>query len=231
MAIRLKLLFVLMLSSTLAFADGGLRYEVSITNITQGQTFTPQLVVTHKGSVRLFTLGDPASVSLEILAEGGDTVPLTSELEILSNQIGEVKTIPGLLGPGETANIIIHAGYRQRYLSIAAMLIPTNDTFVALNRVRLPYRGKKSYTALAYDAGTEANDQNCANIPGPRCIRDGEQGEGHSPGPNEGDEGYVYVSNGFHDLGNADEAGNEILSPSVYDWRNPVARVTVRRAR
>ena len=97
----------------------------------------------------------------------------------------------------------------------------TNDTFVALNGVRLP-RTTATYTAIAYDSGTEANDQNCRNIPGPRCG-----GEGFSPGPNAGDEGYVYVSNGFHDLGN----NRRLLGPAVYDWRNPVARITVRRVR
>ena len=72
------------------------------------------------------------------------------------------------------------------------MLIPTNDTFVALDSVRLPRVGSTARLAIAYDAGTEANDQNCNNMPGPRCG-----GVGFSPGPNVGDEGYVYVSNGF----------------------------------
>ncbi len=231
MAQRYKLLMILVFFSSLSLADNLRRYEISITNITKGQTFTPQLVVTHKASVRLFTLGESASLSLEMLAEGGDTAPLTSDLESLSNKIGEVTTIAGLLGPGETINGEISAKRRQRYLSFAAMLIPTNDTFVALNGVLLPNRGSKSYTALAYDAGTETNDQNCANIPGPRCIVEGVQGEGHSPGPNDGDEGFVYVSNGFHELGTDDGNGNEILRPVVYDWRNPIARVTVKRLR
>ena len=231
MTMRFKLLMILLLSSNLAFAENGPRYEISITNITKGQTFTPQLVVTHKASVNLFTLGEPASLSLEMLAEGGDTMPLTSDLQDLSNKIGEVKTIPGLLGPGETVKVEISARRHHRYMSFAAMLIPTNDTFAALNSVRLPHRGSTTYTALAYDAGTEENDQNCANIPGPRCVVDGVQGEGHSLGSNDGDEGYVYIGNGFHDLGREDENGNEILGPVDYDWRNPIGRITIRRLR
>lgn len=231
MAIRYKVLMILLLSANLTLAESQPQYEVSITNITKGQTFTPQLVVTHNSTVSLFTLGEHASHSLEVLAEGGDTAPLSFDLEELSPHVGDVKTIPGLLMPGKTVTIKIRAGYSHRYLSLAAMLIPTNDTFFALNRIRLPHAGSMSFTALAYDGGTEANDQNCANIPGPRCIRDGGQGEGHSPGPNEGDEGYVFISNGFHDLGKVDEDGNEILRPFVYDWRNPVAHVTIKRLR
>lgn len=78
----------------------------------------------------------------------------------------------------------------------------------------------------AYDAGTEYNDQNCAYIPGPQC---GGGGEGYSAGPGEGDEGFVHIGNGFHDLGEKDQSGNEILDPKTYDWRNQVARITVRR--
>ncbi len=226
MHIRLTLLVTLLLSSTIALASGQRRYEVSITNITKGQSFTPQLVAMHTRSVHLFTLGQPASSSLEQLAESGDTAPLTADLSDLSDKVGEVATIPGLLTPGQTATVEISGRRRHRFLSLAAMLIPTNDTFVALNRMRLPHRGSVSYTALAYDSGTEENNQNCANIPGPRCL-----GEGHSPGPNDTDEGFVYVSNGFHDLGKLDAEGNEILGPLEYDWRNPVALITIKRIR
>lgn len=226
MHIRLTLLVALLLSSTIALAGGQKRYEVSITNITKGQSFTPQLVALHTRSVDIFTLGQPVSSSLELLAEGGDTAPLTADLSDLSDKVGEVTTIPGLLTPGQTATVEISGRRRHRFLSLAAMLIPTNDTFVALNRMRLPHHGSVSYTALAYDSGTEENDQNCAHIPGPRCL-----GEGHSPGPNDSDEGFVYVSNGFHDLGKLDAEGNEILGPLEYDWRNPVALVTIKRIR
>ena len=204
-------------------ANNDLRtYEITITNITKDQTFTPQLVVTHSSAVRLFTLGQPASPALEILAEGGDTQPLT---DVLLNLGASPQTIGGLLGPGETAMMSIEAT-RGQVLSLVAMLIPTNDTFVALDRVRLPYYGTTRHLAVAYDAGTELNDQNCANIPGPRCG-----GDGVSSGTQDGEEGYVYVGNGFHDLGADDGDGNEVLGPLAYDWRNPVAQVTVRRVR
>ena len=55
----------------------------------------------------------------------------------------------------------------HRYVSLAAMLIPTNDTFVGA-RVELPATpAVRTVYAYAYDAGTEVNDETCASIPGP----------------------------------------------------------------
>ena len=214
-------------ASSLAVADyypSTATYEVTITNITRGQTFTPQLVVAHSRKVQLFDLGEPASDELATLAESGNTQPLTDVLLNAGNKVGEVKTVDGLLLPGKSVTTTITTNPRKQFfISLAAMLIPTNDTFVSLNKVRLPFYGKKTVMALAYDAGSELNDQNCLNIPGPRCG-----GAGDSA-PADTDEGYVYVSNGFHELGSVDAAGNEILGPAVYDWRNPVAKVTIRR--
>ena len=104
-------------------------YEVRITNLTKAQNFTPILVATHKRAVRLFELGAPASPELALLAEDGATGPLSEALGELGAD--EVLTIPGLLGPGETATTQIRAGRFRRRLSVAAMLIPSNDTFFA----------------------------------------------------------------------------------------------------
>lgn len=187
-------------------------YDVSITNLTPGQTFTPQLLVSHTADISLFEIGEPASMELEILAEGGDTGPLT---DAIVNVASDVQTVAGLLAPGSTISATIDA-YSDDVVSMAAMLIPTNDTFVAMNGMSLPEQGSVTYYVKAYDAGTEENDQNCRNIPGPRCG-----GEGYNGELAEGDEGFVHVSNGFHRLnGNA-------LRPNTYDWRNPVARITV----
>ena len=213
----------LTLATGIAVAQPGVRYEVTITNITPGQSFTPQLVVTHPASAILFRLGEPASEPLEILAESGDTQPLTTALEGVAT---DVTTIPGLLGPGEQVSTEITGNPGRGYISVAAMMSPTNDSFVAMNRVKLPASGAVQQLVPAYDAGTEYNDQSCANIPGPQC---GGAGEGHSPGPNDDDEGFVHIGNGIHELGDEDNQGNALIDPKSYDWRNSVARITVRR--
>jgi hypothetical protein len=223
---RLVLPALALLVAGAAHARHPFEYEVTITNITKGQSFTPQLVATHHPSVALFELGTAASSGIELLAEAGDTSGAAGELLAHGHRVGDVQTIAGLLGPGQSVSTVVAGSIHHRYLSVAAMLIPTNDTFVALNGVRLPLRGERAVTALAYDAGTEFNDQNCSNIPGPRC-----NGEGLSPGPNEDDEGYVYVSNGFHDIAGESSGEGEVLGPFTYDWRNPVARVVITRVK
>ncbi len=198
-------------------------YEVTITNVTKGQTFTPILVATHSPSVELFRVGEPASRQLEILAEDGNTGPLADALVDQGRRVGDVTTIDGLLEPGRTAKVRVRASRRHSRISLAAMLIPTNDTFFAVNGARLPHFGPTTLSAPGYDAGTEENDQDCANIPGPVCG-----GEGFSEEPGPGDEGFVFIGNGFHELDPNDDG---VLGPFTYDWRNPVARVTVRRVR
>jgi hypothetical protein len=194
------------------------RWQVEVTNVTPGQSFTPILAVSHYPPTHLFALGEPASPGLAALAEGGDTAPLAAEVEALRG-VGPVQTIGGLLGPGETRRFEVEGRIGQN-LSLAAMLIPTNDTFFAVDAVLLPIVGRVAIHALGYDAGSEPNDQNCANIPGPRCG-----GAGTSPNPDPGDEGFVHVGNGFHDLGDAPQ----VLKPAHYDWNNPVAVITIRR--
>ena len=103
---RIKFLSVLIgllaLQGASFAAAGGytLKYEVTITNLTRGQAFTPQLVATHSRAVSLFQTGSPASLPLEILAEAGDTGPLTDALLAKPYEVADVQTIPGLLAPG-----------------------------------------------------------------------------------------------------------------------------------
>ena len=105
------------------------------------------------------------------------------------------------------------------------MLIPTNDSFIALDAIEPPQRGTATYVIPAYDSGTEYNDQSCQNMPGPRCP----DGEGFSADRTDA-EGFIHVSNGFHELGiEQDEEGFDVLSPTTYDWRNPTAIVRVQR--
>jgi Ca2+/H+ antiporter len=42
---------------SMAAAGGGLQYEVTITNLTRGQTFTPILVASHEKGVCIFMPG------------------------------------------------------------------------------------------------------------------------------------------------------------------------------
>ena len=40
--------------------EGRWTYEVTVTNLTYNQRFTPVLLATHRPAIRFFTLGEPA---------------------------------------------------------------------------------------------------------------------------------------------------------------------------
>ena len=189
-------------------------FEVTITNVSPGLSFTPLLVATHSSKVELFRLGQPASAELAVLAEGGNTAPLTAALTA-TGEVFDAKSTAGLLLPGASVTMQVRARGRFDQISIAGMLLPTNDSFMAVNAFDLPW-GSRSVTvaAIGYDAGSEPNDERCSNIPGPVCG-----GEGASPANNG--EGFVHVSNGIH--------GDAELPRRNYDWRNPVAEVKIVR--
>jgi spondin N len=207
-------------AAPIAAAEDGLLYEVTITNLTRGQQFTPILVASHKEGVQLFTLGRPASAELATLAEEGNTGPLTSLLRGLP-AVRDVTSSSGLLNPGHSVTVTIEGGDGFDHLSVAAMLIPTNDGFFALNGVAGP-RGDQVLRLFspAYDAGSERNDELCASIPGPFFAECGGPGGGAKVG---GGEGFVHIHAGIHGVGN--------LNLAQRDWRNPVAEITIRRIR
>ncbi len=187
-------------------------YDVTITNITRGQTFTPIMVATHKRGQYLFKLGDAASNELAIVAESGNNQPLQDAL-LNSGVAYDTVSSAGLLAPGESVTVRVKAKGAFKYISVASMLIPTNDAFIAINGVRAPKGHHASmHVSPTYDAGSEMNDELCANIPGPHCG-----GEGISAG--DGGEGFVHVHAGIHGIGD--------LAPATFDWRNPTAKVVI----
>lgn len=206
-------------------AQGGAEYEVRITNITRGQTFTPVAALTHVEGIRLFRLGSPAIGVLEAVAEEGNLAPLVTLAQGVPSVVFDVQTTgappAGFTPPGQSHTLTVRARPGAQ-LTLVAMLIPTNDAFVALNGVDLP-RGFEPVTfdALAYDAGSEVNDELCASIPGPNFVECG--GPGGGGAPVAGAEGFVHVHAGIHGIGD--------LTAAQRDWRNPTARVVVRRVR
>lgn len=196
-------------------------YEVTVTNITYNQRFTPLLLATHKPEIAFFKLGRPAIPELATLAEEGNVAPLRALLQS-SPLVAATTAGTGLLDPGKSLTFHIQGNPWRDRLSLAAMLIPTNDAFVALNAVPLPFPGHGALTmsAIAYDAGSEVNDELCSSIPGPSFPECGGSGGGGRVG---GGEGFVHVHRGMHGIGN--------FKASERDWRNPVAEVRIRLVR
>ena len=220
-----KLTFVLVFFITALLGAGfaygkdySRKYEVTITNITPGQIFSPPVVITHKHNFTLFNLGETASDELVALAEDGMTAPLVELADNYHRTTSEVAEGP--VFPGESITVEIEAKPGAWYLSLAGMLVTTNDAFVAVRGMQIPLKGKSVMEAAAYDAGSEYNSEDCSFIPGPPC------GNGGVRDP-EGAEGYVHIHSGIHGIGPED--AENMVEPSLHDWRNPVAIIKVRR--
>lgn len=207
---------VLLFSPALADRDDGKAYKVSITNLTKKQVLTPPLLVSHKSSYALFSAGQPAGSELAALAEGGDSQPLVALLGT-RDDVHELVTAAGPILPGGTISLTISAKGKFDRLSLAGMLATSNDAFFALNGIKLPRKGMKT-TALAYDAGSEANTELCSDIPGPPCTP-----ESGNQRVTADAEGFVHVHNGIHGTGD--------LNVANMDWNNPVAMVVIEKMR
>ena len=212
--VAIALVAGLLMSTPALAADRS--FSVTITNLTLGQSFTPILVASHKEGVKLFAPGDSASDELAALAESGDTMPLGTLLMAMGDVL-DVAASGGLLAPGASVTVKVETRGSFNHVSVASMLIPTNDAFFALNGVRGP-SGNRTVLVMApaWDAGSEPNDELCPSIPGPVCG-----GAGGSPGV--GGEGLVHIHAGIHGVGD--------LLPEERDWRHPVARITVSRVK
>lgn len=187
-------------------------YQVKITNLTRGQVISPPIVVSHRHDFRLWQLGQPAIPEVAAVAEDGDGTAL---LSLLAGAPGvhDFAMAPGMLAPGETVVLELQAGFPFAQVTALGMLVTTNDAFFGLQGVDLPPRRMAGvHHAYALDAGSEANNEDCAFVPGPPCGNPGVRAT-------DGAEGFVHVHAGIHGVGD--------LVPATHDWRNPVVEVVI----
>lgn len=188
------------------------RYEVTITNLTRGQVITPPVVLSHMPSYALFTEGEKARLALATLAESGATGALVDVLATKS-RVYDVAAGTGVIPPGQSLSVEVMTDNMFESITAVGMLAQTNDAFFAIKGVTAPLAGEIVVFADAYDAGSEANNEMGAYIPGPPF--------GGSLRATGNAEKIVHIHAGIHGIGD--------LMPSMYDWRNPVAKVVIRR--
>ena len=212
---KIALTSALIMSSSLVASE----IEVTITNLTKGVSFTPLLVSAHAANSQLFNDGAASSTNLKSMAEGGDVSGLLADLNAAGANSVE-NPAAGLLSAGASTTTSVTTTAGNEYLSIVAMMLPTNDGFVAMNSVKIPtLAGVYKYELNAHDAGTEANDELAANIP---ALATGSGATGVSASA----EGFVHIHRGS--LGDFDGvAGVSDLDARTDRFLNPVASVIV----
>lgn len=146
-------------------------YEVTIHNLTNNQPLSPFSVVSHAGGTMIWQLGEAASEGIEHSAESGDNTNLLASVISYDANSGA-----GVIMPGMSDVLMLKADDDSQYLSIISMLVNTNDAFTGLVNYDLTEMtlGQVHTMSLpVYDAGTEANSELAATIPGPAGSGEG----------------------------------------------------------
>ncbi len=194
-------------------------YEVTIENLASGQPLSPGVVVTHQRQANVFRVGQAASEGIRLIAENGDPATAVADLSASPFVHQALATTAPVLAGGDPLTIQIEAAGRARYLSLSVMLICTNDGFTGLDTILLPEE-EAVYEVDGYDAGTELNDELSTT------VVDACGALGPVPLPEDGNErvatdGVIAHHDGIR--------GGAALDPALHGWRDPVARITIRR--
>jgi hypothetical protein len=120
--------------------------------------------------------------------------------------------------PGESYSVEVKASGDRGRLSLAGMFVTTNDAFYGLDSLPLFGDGPKRRMVYGtvYDAGSEANNEDCDFIPGPPCGNGGVR-------DTDGAEGFVHIHRGIQGVGD--------LNAADMDWRNPGVEIEIVRTR
>jgi len=242
MATRLKLLsgaaaaLALALAVTIpaALADSPTgTYRVTLVNLTHGQPFSPPVAATHQKSIRMFQVGELASDELAAIAQDGAEAPMAALLRGSDKVTDVVDVGRPLTAAGttvgsftDTATFDIVAAPGDR-LSLATMLICTNDGFLGLDAVKLPKAGSETLYLNGYDAGREQNTERSIDIVDPCSgLNPTFPLAGDPNGNRDAEVASTPVEPIHHHPG---ITGGGDLSVANHGWTDPVARVTIER--
>jgi hypothetical protein len=199
------------MSEDMAHVPGGKRIRITYENLTNSQTFSPSVFVSHNASAPpLFGEGMPASFGLQRMAEEGNTGPFLSGMVIkdLGGAFGAAAQ--GIsVAPGKSRTVELDVDREHPMVSGFWMLVMTNDGFTGVNGVNaLALERPMSMELYAWDAGTEQNTERREHLVAL-------MGPGRAP-----ENGRVMRHRGIR--GDAD-------APAMwrFDAQRPVARVTI----
>lgn len=154
-------------------------YQVTVTNLSAAQPFSPLAVVVHDADWAAYTLGAPASVPLERIAESGDNAEFLAEATASEN-VYTAQSGAGVLLPGLSETLVLETDSEEAaYLSLVTMLVNTNDAITGMNTIdigSLAVGETITHHLRSYDAGTEANSETADTIPGPAAAGGAQEG-------------------------------------------------------
>ena len=146
-------------------------FQVTFTNMTNGQLMTPPVVALHDPSVHLFQVGEEASDAIQVIAEMGNNAPLV-EFAGANPDVVSAAGVAGEMpfGPGQSVSINLTTTQADQVFSAVNMIICTNDGISGVDSFPLP-SGNQPFIlgARPYDAGTRVNQDNSYSFFPPPC--------------------------------------------------------------
>ncbi len=199
-------------------------FEITLTNLTTGepgmggQIFSHPIFAAHFASDGLATVGEPAVPALVALAENGDVSGL---LEFATAVGADTAVADDVVIPGGSVTVRLKGNVLNSSLTVASMLVSTNDGFIAATDVPLFDENGMPVSAtlelMAYDAGSEENTELASDIPGPLGLDADADPEGSNARvPTEG--GVITPHPGIQGVGDVSEA---------FAWKEPTAMLTI----
>ncbi len=194
-------------------------FNIEVTNLSNHQPFAPVAAVLHKPGYDGFNLGSTASEGLEMLAEGGDPSAFIAEAEA-DNKVINTTSGTGILISGGSETLKLQGISPKPRLTLAGMLVNTNDGFIGLDEVDISGLGIGESMVLharVYDAGTEANSEAATDLPG-------QNGEGFNAARDDRD--FIVVHSGV--VSQQDGLTGSALDAS-HKFDNPGAKIVITR--
>ncbi len=194
-------------------------YEITVLNLSHNQPFSPVAAIMHSAAYQGMTLGASANTALEILAESGDNSSFLTDASA-DPAVSDTTSGTGVIASGAQGTVSLTGS--ETLLTIASMLVNTNDAITVLNGIELGKMLKDETMTLyarAYDTGTEGNSEAASDIPGPAAG-----GEGFNAARKDRD--FISVHPGIVSMD--DGLASSVLSEG-HRFDNVVAKIMIKR--
>lgn len=148
-------------------------YQITFTNLSQGQLMTAPVVAIHDSSIHLFQVGETSTDAIRDIAEMGSNDALVAFATAAENAaVVSAADVAGA-GPfasGDTVMTSLTTDQADHVFSAVNMVICTNDGISGFDSISLPADNEPlTLTAMAYDAGTRQNQNDSETFFPPPC--------------------------------------------------------------
>jgi hypothetical protein len=198
---------------------GAKTWRVTVANLTPpgpgapgSQPLSPPLFVVHSNRADVWSVGEIANHGVAAIAEDANNTVLESALADVRGVRAAFTGAGGPIPSGQARTYTVETSGRFSRLSLLTMLVNTNDAFTGLDSFRPAGHGSTMST-MAYDGGSERNNELRSHIPGPCC---------NNPFVRDPEGALIRHHEGI--------TGRGELSPALYDWDGPAARITIERS-